>query len=237
MSTALANISRAVQMLAEARTLDDITHVRSIAKAAEEYARAEHLGDEAEQHAREIRVRAGRKAGELLAEMKRQGERDPGKGGDRKSQSSPTSVMPTLSDLGITSDESSRWQNLARVPEKDFEEQVQSGWGETAIARGGRGASRRSDKARRAARNLPPKAKTNGYTLKQSLTGLQDAAIQVQGLAEGLDGGLLGDWARLYDLPEAQQWFDVIEESLPVLNARLKRSLRERGKHGNAAVG
>lgn len=228
MSNALANLSRAVQMLAEARSLDDITHIRSIAKAAEEYARAEHLGDEAEQHAREIRVRAGRKAGELLRTMAETGERVLS-GKQINKDSTPT----TLSELGITGDESSRWQNLARVPAKDFEEQVQAGWGETAIARGGRGASHPSPKTKTNPRG--PKTKTNGFTLGQSLSGLQQAAIQIQGLAEGLDGGLLGDWERLYGHPEAQQWFDVIAASLPVLNARLKRSLRERGQYGNTA--
>jgi len=188
------------------------------------------LGDEAERQAREVRIRAARKAGEVLIRMAEAGERQT-QGGERLAKSEATILPPSLADLGITNDLSSRWQQIAKVPEGEFEKGVAEGWGETALARGGRGASHPKTRE-----NAPPKAKTNGYTLKQSLTGLQQVAIQIQGLAEGLDGGLLGDWDRLYDHPEAQQWFDVIEASLPVLNARLKRSLRERGQHGNVSA-
>ena len=99
---------------------------------------------------------------------------------------------------------------------------VAAGRSETDIARGQRPS--------RTPTTLGPKAKTNGYTLQQSLRGLQQAAMQIQGLAEALDGQLLGDWPRLYDEPDAQPWFDAIEQSLPVLTARLKRVLRERGR-------
>lgn len=69
----------------------------------------------------------------------------------------------------------------------------------------------------------------DGPTLKQSLRGLEQATIALQGLAEALEGELYGDWSRLFGLPEAQRLFDVIEQELPVVNARLRRALRERG--------
>lgn len=61
-------------------------------------------------------MRAERRAGQLLAGM----NRDKGRGGDRKSQSRPTTVK--LSDLGITRDQSSKWQKLAAMPKAKFEQ-------------------------------------------------------------------------------------------------------------------
>jgi len=66
----------------------------------------------------EIRLRAERKAGELLKVMEAKGERQK-RGGDRKGKSK--SPAGTLKDLGISGKQSSKWQRLASVPEKDFE--------------------------------------------------------------------------------------------------------------------
>jgi hypothetical protein len=62
--------------------------------------------------AAEIRLRAERKAGELLRKMeKRNGARD----GKRA-----TTMGVRLSDLGLTHNQSSRWQLIATVKEADF---------------------------------------------------------------------------------------------------------------------
>lgn len=118
---ALARLDRAVILLKEARTLPDVAKIRAMASAAAEYARAEKLGSEALHYANEIKVRAARKAGELLAEMAKKAERVT-QGGDKKSKS-PAGILksPTLSDLGVTPKESARWQMLARIPDATFE--------------------------------------------------------------------------------------------------------------------
>ena len=70
-----------------------------------------------------------RRAGELLAEGQKRGEiavpGDGGMFGGRNRSSSATTIKPkTLSDLGISRDQSSQWKELAGIPEKDFEEQL-----------------------------------------------------------------------------------------------------------------
>jgi len=62
-----------------------------------------------------IKVRAERKAGEILSEMKDKGERK---------ASSKSRSKTTLKDLSITKDKSSQWQCLAAVPEEVFEEHI-----------------------------------------------------------------------------------------------------------------
>ena len=63
-----------------------------------------------------IRLRAERKAGELLKQMGEAGERDPG--GRGRIESRPATQ---LRDLGVSRDQSSDWQQLAAIPEAEFE--------------------------------------------------------------------------------------------------------------------
>ena len=71
------------------------------------------------QDAIEIKMEAERRGGRLLIEMAERGERDTGKGGNRRSRLHGVTVK--LSDLGLTKIESSRWQSLARLPADKWE--------------------------------------------------------------------------------------------------------------------
>lgn len=135
MSSALAKLDQAVILLQSASTLDEISHIRNVAKAAEEYARAEKMGSEAVRYASGIKVLAARKAGEMLRNMKERGERRTGHGYEQVQSESPAGT-PTLADLGISRKEAYRWQHIATLPEEKFEKGVADGMSETALARG-----------------------------------------------------------------------------------------------------
>ena len=70
---ALAHLSHAVLLLEQSRDLAEVASIRDMVLAAETYARAQRLADEAVRYATEVRVRATRKAGELLAEHRASG--------------------------------------------------------------------------------------------------------------------------------------------------------------------
>jgi hypothetical protein len=81
------------------------------------YAR-QALNLEAEQKAAGVRLRAERRAGELLRESSRAGTRQK-PGGDRRSKSTDMILKsPSLSDLNISLNQSSNWQKLAAIPQK-----------------------------------------------------------------------------------------------------------------------
>lgn len=67
--------------------------------------------------AAEIKIRAERRAGELIPPDKDKG------GGDTSTGNRvlPVQTPPKLSDLGISKMQSSRWQAIASIPEEDFE--------------------------------------------------------------------------------------------------------------------
>jgi hypothetical protein len=227
--SSLAQIQEATRLLAEARSLDEIKHIHAMAQAAEQYARAERLGREAEGYAREVRIRAARKAGVILREMADRGERITPQ--TTRDQVTRDNLIPTLNDLGVTKAQSARWQRIAVLPKPEFEVRLNDGWGETALARLG-------IKAPAPLRDLRNEhGKRNGWTQKQSLRGLQQAAVQLQGLAEALDGRLLGDWSRLYGVEEARPFFEVLEVSLSVVGARLKRVASERRESAKRNAG
>ena len=114
-STTLARISEAMNALSAAKTLDDVLQIRDQAEALRVYIKAASDSLEAANAAAEIKLRAERKAGEMLAELNLR----PG----RKSiDDTMSSMQPqALKDLGIDSYSSSRWQREARVAADDFE--------------------------------------------------------------------------------------------------------------------
>src|SRR4051812_12210573 len=104
------------RLLEEAKSLKDIKSLRDKAEAARTFLKAARLGLQKQNYAAELKVRAERKAGILLTSLQL-------RGGNRRA--ARRQVALTLQELGISRDQSSRWQRLASVPDDDFSKYLQ----------------------------------------------------------------------------------------------------------------
>lgn len=98
-------------------SVDEITDIRNKAMALEAYAK-QAMNTDAERQACAIRLRAERKAGQLLA------EKNPGQGGDRKSKDHGGPLIKyaeAKKSAHISDTQAKRWQNLSKVPDEEFE--------------------------------------------------------------------------------------------------------------------
>jgi hypothetical protein len=124
--TALIRYDAARKAIAAAHRVDEAKKIRDKAEAVRTYAKL--AGDlDMQNMAAEIRIRAERRAGQLLLEMEKnpgtRGAGRPRKDGTRFGRSSTTTANPPkLDEIGITKDQSSKWQRLALlVDEGTFE--------------------------------------------------------------------------------------------------------------------
>ena len=108
-----------------AESVDEAKDIRDRAIALAAYAR-QAMNRDNERKCCEIRIRAERKAGELLRETAKNNQRaKPGSRGPSVGRGARPSVdQPTLKDHGISKDQSSDWQKLAEIPKKKFEEEL-----------------------------------------------------------------------------------------------------------------
>jgi len=113
----LVPLHHATQALDKANSLSEIKVIRDKAEAVRKYAQSAALGLSAQNQAAEIKLRAERKAGQLLAGLAL-------RGGDRKSNN--RSECLKLEDLGISQNQSTRWQLQARLPDGEFEDYLTS---------------------------------------------------------------------------------------------------------------
>jgi hypothetical protein len=123
---ALDDVSRGI---AENADLKDVKAIRDRAEAARHYAQSIGMGLTIQNQAAEVKLRAERRAGRLLAGLIK-------RGGDRKSISHNEHL--TLSDMGIDHNQSARWQREAAVPDEMFEEYLAAAkeYGKPITARG-----------------------------------------------------------------------------------------------------
>lgn len=127
MSVRLVTYEAARVALKQAVEIDDVKDIRDKAQAIEAYAR-QAKNDDMIRWATEIKLRAERRAGEMLAETER------AKGGNPKLTPTLREGVgnPTLAEVGLSAKQSSSFQAIAAIPEKEFEEAVSTGKETTA---------------------------------------------------------------------------------------------------------
>lgn len=111
----LAVLDQAKQALSAACSFDEIKDIRDKAEAVRKYAQSASLGLDVQNFAAEVKLRAERQAGKLLSQLML-------RGGDRRSKIRNERLK--LDDLGISRNQSTRWQIQAKVPENVFSEYV-----------------------------------------------------------------------------------------------------------------
>src|SRR5262245_55352213 len=112
------DLSRAVEILHKCQKIEDAKKLIDVGVAARVWSERQKLGQEARDSAFEFVLRAERRLGELLAETERN------RGG--KPIETPRHVIanvvvdprPTLSQMGVSRDLSSRAQKIAAITEK-----------------------------------------------------------------------------------------------------------------------
>jgi DNA modification methylase len=122
----LVIFNQARKALEQAVTVDEVKQIRDQAEPMRLYVKQAGEGLVLQNQCAEIKIRAERKAGEILREI----DFDKG-GGDKRSpdyinhrSQDVTGDAPRLLDIGISKMQSSRWQLIAAIPETIFEKHI-----------------------------------------------------------------------------------------------------------------
>lgn len=115
----LVIFNQAKRALEQAASIDEVKIIRDKAEAMRLYVKQAGESLIMQNHCAEIKVRAERKAGEILNQtVKNKGTRLGG------CIVQPPDSSPKLADIGISKTQSFRWQSMASIPEDIFENHV-----------------------------------------------------------------------------------------------------------------
>ena len=134
-STELSHYDTACRALADAKDLSEVKEIADKAVAIKEYARRAKDRD-MEVNAAELRIRAERRLGEMLIDIKETVGLDQGRRSDLVPKENQV-TKPTLTDIGIDKKLSSRAQKLAVFDESSFGERLEA-WRDRAAGEASR---------------------------------------------------------------------------------------------------
>ena len=113
----LVKFEVARQALAEAKSVDELKSIRDQAEALRYAMKQAGMSLEMQNDAAELKLHAERRAGELLREM----EKHPAGRPPENPSLDGRDLPPTIAELGLTYNQSQRWQLEASVPEEAYE--------------------------------------------------------------------------------------------------------------------
>jgi len=117
---ALINLDNARYEIEIANDLLSLKNIHDKLSAMKVYCKAAKVSFEITQRCSELKIRCERRAGELLNSREKH---PPGPLPEDKSHHA--TYPPRLDELDITKSQSSRWQSIAKIPEKNFEERLE----------------------------------------------------------------------------------------------------------------
>lgn len=205
--TGLVKYEAACRALAECKAVDEVKGWADKAAAMQAYGKMAK-DKSLEVDAAEIRIRAERRLGEMLAQQKAEGGLSKGqlKQGPALVADEGGKSAPKLADAGISYDLSSRAQKLAAVPEAEFEAEVGQ-WRERVTAEGARVSARlekAGERAMKANALEPEPIDDDGPTLAELVDELQAEntrlTAEITALAESDNQKAETlKWHRMYD--------------------------------------
>ena len=119
----LVKYEAAKHALSIAKSVDEVKNIHDVSAAMKAYA-VQAQDRQLEIDASEIRIRAERRLGEMIKAQKDAGGMAQGKRTDLVTHADQVNDKPTLADVGISKNLSSRAQAIASIPAPEFEEAI-----------------------------------------------------------------------------------------------------------------
>lgn len=220
----------AIRALAECKAVDEVKTWADKAAALQAYGRMAK-DKTLEVDAAEIRIRAERRLGEMIAEQKATVGLNTGAMGIGKSAvvTNDRTPKPTLSDAGISKDLSSRAQKLAAVPEEEFEKEVKD-WRGRVEEEGKRVTARLEQAGEREIKKADPGKADDPDALRQRIQELEEELREAYAFSESMAEA---EKILAADDQVAQAWEEVkrLKGQVSSQESRISALMREKNEY------